>query len=252
MEFSWSTFILEIINFLVLMWILKHFLYRPVLNSLQKRRESVQSTLDEAQKKSAEAKELKARYEQRLNDWEEEKNQLRQSLQQELEAQRSRQQEQLKQELLAQKQKAEINQQQSLQETLQHYQSIAHRQGAEFAAKLLRQLSGEETEARLFEALMEQLQTLDEEQIKGLKKTCQSPIDKVEVYSAYPLPQILRQKLQFKLEELCPQPLQFEYREDPKLISGLRIHLGAWSLRMNLLDELNRFMELNRDRLNHS
>ena len=31
MAFDWTTFGLEIINFLALLWILKRFLYRPVL-----------------------------------------------------------------------------------------------------------------------------------------------------------------------------------------------------------------------------
>ena len=31
MELDWSTFALEIINFLALLWILKRFLYRPIL-----------------------------------------------------------------------------------------------------------------------------------------------------------------------------------------------------------------------------
>ncbi|MBF6057715.1 MULTISPECIES: F0F1 ATP synthase subunit delta [Thiomicrorhabdus] len=250
MEFSWSTFIFEIINFVVLMWILKHFLYHPVLNALEKRRESVRRTLEEAQQKIAQADDLKARYEQRLQAWEEEKNQLRRTLQEELDSLRTNQQQQLQEELQTQKHKAEINQRQELQEILQHYQSIAHRQGAEFASKLLRDLAGKETQTRLFEALLEQLQSLDEEQIKRLQKTCNGSVDKVNVCSAYPLTEKNRRRLQAKLKELCPQTLSFDYQEDPQLISGLRVHLGAWSLRMNLLDELNRFMELDRDRLN--
>ena len=31
MELDWTTFVLEIVNFLVLVWILQRYLYRPVL-----------------------------------------------------------------------------------------------------------------------------------------------------------------------------------------------------------------------------
>lgn len=34
MELSWSTMVLEIINFLVLIWTLNHFLYMPIQNPL--------------------------------------------------------------------------------------------------------------------------------------------------------------------------------------------------------------------------
>jgi F-type H+-transporting ATPase subunit b len=29
-ELNWTTFVLEILNFLVLVWLLKHFFYQPV------------------------------------------------------------------------------------------------------------------------------------------------------------------------------------------------------------------------------
>ncbi len=38
MELNWSTLLLEIVNFLVLVWILKRFLYRPVLQVIEERR----------------------------------------------------------------------------------------------------------------------------------------------------------------------------------------------------------------------
>ena len=41
MELSGSTFVLEIINFLILVWILKRFLYKPVLGVIAKRRKSM-------------------------------------------------------------------------------------------------------------------------------------------------------------------------------------------------------------------
>ena len=48
MELSWSTFILEVINFIVLVFILKHFFYKPVLNAIARRRESIDKTMEDA------------------------------------------------------------------------------------------------------------------------------------------------------------------------------------------------------------
>ena len=38
MTLSWPTFILEIVNFLVLVWILKRFLYQPILQAIEERK----------------------------------------------------------------------------------------------------------------------------------------------------------------------------------------------------------------------
>ena len=48
MELNWSTFVLEILNFLVLVWILKRFLYKPVLAVIARRREGIEKSLAEA------------------------------------------------------------------------------------------------------------------------------------------------------------------------------------------------------------
>jgi F-type H+-transporting ATPase subunit b len=66
MELNWSTFVLEIINFLVLVWILQRLLYKPVLAVIARRRAGIEKTLADAKHLQAEAERLKAQYESRL------------------------------------------------------------------------------------------------------------------------------------------------------------------------------------------
>ena len=73
MELDWSTFILEIINFLVLVWLLKRFFYKPVLNVINRRREQIQKKISDAEGVRHEAESLKSDYENRLAGWEDEK-----------------------------------------------------------------------------------------------------------------------------------------------------------------------------------
>jgi F-type H+-transporting ATPase subunit b len=91
LELSWSTILLEIINFLVLVWILKRFLYKPVLAVIARRRAGIEDRLAETQRLHDEADALKAEYENRLSDWDHERRQARDALTQELDAERARQ-----------------------------------------------------------------------------------------------------------------------------------------------------------------
>ncbi|MBE9486855.1 MAG: ATPase, partial [Chloroflexi bacterium] len=93
MELSWSTFLLEIINFLVLVWILKRFLYKPVLDVIARRRTGIEDRLAETQRLHDEADTLKTEYENRLADWNQERQQSRDALAQELNEERARQME---------------------------------------------------------------------------------------------------------------------------------------------------------------
>jgi len=55
MLIDWFTVIAQVINFLILAWLLKRFLYRPILNAIDAREKRIASALANADKKSIEA-----------------------------------------------------------------------------------------------------------------------------------------------------------------------------------------------------
>ncbi|MFM8331458.1 MAG: F0F1 ATP synthase subunit B, partial [Candidatus Methylumidiphilus sp.] len=89
-EINPSTFLLEILNFLVLLWILKRFLYRPVLDTVARRQAAIAQTLAAAQTMQTEAQALQAQYENRLSQWGAERDAARASLRQEIAVERER------------------------------------------------------------------------------------------------------------------------------------------------------------------
>ena len=101
MELSWSTFLLEIVNFLILIWILKHFLYQPVLDIIARRRADIEKRLADARQLNGTAQELKSEFENRLADWGVEREKERDALARELNEERKRRLGEM-QELLAQ------------------------------------------------------------------------------------------------------------------------------------------------------
>jgi len=247
LELNWSTFFLEIINFLVLLWILKRFLYRPVISVLKKRQEKIEQTLNEATNRHKEAVALEQQYHRRLDDWKLEKQQTRESLQQEMQTEKIKQLEQLQIELNSERKKAAVIEQRHQTETQRHYQQNAHTQGARFAAKLLNTVVGPELESRLFDLLIKTFDEMDEQRLTVLRNAEKMSADKITVTSAYPLSDAQHQQLEQKLSTLCKQPVKINYLEDTSLIAGLRISIDAWILRINLQDELSGFAELSHE-----
>jgi len=244
LELNWSTFLLEIINFLVLVWILKRFLYRPVLSMLEKRREKIEQSLNEATDRHTQAMALEQQYQGRLDEWELEKQQLRDALQQEIQNERTQKLELLQTELAREHEKTAVIEQRHQAETLRQYQQNSHEQGARFAARLLNTVAGPELESRLFELLMKTFDELDDEHLTILRNACQISADNITVTSAYALSDEQGPQLEQKLCTLCKQSVNINYMQDPKLLAGLRICIGAWVLRINLQDELSGFVEL--------
>jgi F-type H+-transporting ATPase subunit b len=60
--------ITHIIGFLVLLWILKRYAWKPLLALLDERKEKIKSSFDEIDRKTADADQLRAQYESKLKE----------------------------------------------------------------------------------------------------------------------------------------------------------------------------------------
>ncbi|HEY0720329.1 MAG TPA: F0F1 ATP synthase subunit delta [Gammaproteobacteria bacterium] len=242
---NWTTFVLEIVNFLILVWLLKRFLYKPVRAAVERRRQSIEQQLAKAQQQQNEADAMRLQYENRLHDWEAEREGARQQLQREIEEERKHLQEQLRQSLDTQRQKAEVLATKQLEEHRRDSEFQALQQGAQFAARLLSQAATPELQARLFALLLEELQQLPLLQRESLQASTGGKA--VEVVSAYELSVAQQQQIQEAFTALVGQPLPFHFASDDKLIAGLRITAGPCVLHANLHDELKAFAALSHE-----
>ncbi|MGB5440311.1 MAG: ATPase, partial [Gammaproteobacteria bacterium] len=130
MELNWSTFVLEILNFLVLVWILKHFLYKPVLDVIARRRAGIEKIHAEAEALHKDAEGLKQQYEGRLADWEQERRQLRETLASELDAERAGKLAELQTTLEQEAQKAQVAEARRQADATRNIEETALLQGA--------------------------------------------------------------------------------------------------------------------------
>ncbi|MGA7986433.1 MAG: hypothetical protein WCA01_14730, partial [Burkholderiales bacterium] len=90
MQLDLTSFVLELINFAVLVWILHRFLYKPVLAAIDRRRAAVEKSLAQAKTARDEAAALKTQVEERLASWELERAEAKGKLAAELAAQREK------------------------------------------------------------------------------------------------------------------------------------------------------------------
>ena len=244
MELNWSTFLLEIINFLVLVWILKHFFYKPVLNVIARRRRSIEKSLNDAQALHEDAEVLRAKYENRLAEWEKERQAEHTSLDKEIETERARRIEALQTSLAEEQEKARVIEQRRLEANRRHIEETALALGAQFSARLLSVAAGPELEQRLLDLLLKEITSLSPERLGTLRAAAGKTADRILVTSAYTLDDDTRLSLERTLGSVLAVTTPFHYEQDKDLLAGLRVTMGAWVLRANLRDELKGFCEL--------
>ncbi len=81
MEIDWLTVSAQIVNFLVLVWLLQHFLYKPVIDAMDRRQQSIADNINEAKNREQTAQLTMQNYESKIAALEQDKANLLQKAQ---------------------------------------------------------------------------------------------------------------------------------------------------------------------------
>jgi F-type H+-transporting ATPase subunit b len=240
MGWNWSTFGLEIINFVVLVWLLKRFFYRPVLAVLQARRADLAESLAQAQQARDEAQALQTRYAGRLAQWEEEKAAARATLAQQMAAERERALAQTQAALALERERSNAQMAQQQEAQLRELSQQARAHSLAFARTLLSRLAGAPLQARMLAVFLEDLAVLPQSQIDA-QWGAASDQPAVRVSSAWALDAGQQEALRAALlaRGMCAADRALDWQVLPELLCGLRLEVGACRLEFSLGGELD-------------
>jgi F-type H+-transporting ATPase subunit b len=239
-ELSWTTFILEAINFLVLVWLLKRLFYVPVKRAIAERRAAVQKTLQDAEKARREAEDLKSKYEGRLQEWEREKERQREEFRTELNDEKTRQLKLIENSLKMEREKAEAREQKQAAERRANEEKQAIKQALEFTSRLLGDLASQELEGKIVDLTVEHIAS-GADRLPTTFGPQSGDSHSVTVRSAYPLTESRQNALAATLKQRLGDNLPITFNVDQRLLAGLEIAIGSYVLRANLRDELEYF-----------
>lgn len=249
MQFDWTTFMLEILNFLVLLWILQRFLYRPVLAMLDTRQQRIKDETERAEQLRNEAEALRRQYEMRLTDWNQQQESSRRQLEEELAQSRNASLEHLKQTLADEEAKSRIRNQALIAAREAALAREAAGEAYAHAAAMLQRLTSPQLTYDIVGIFLEDLANLPEDEHAALRKAAAmlTAAPAIEIISAHPLDEASRNALTQALSVAADQTLLPAFKENSGLIAGLLAVVGECQLHANLADELDFF----RRRVNH-
>ncbi len=237
MEFDLTTFALEVLNFLVLVWLLKHFFYRPVLAVIEKRQAATAKTIADAATVQREAEKLKSEYQVRLAEVDKDRAAAKAQLDEEIAAERGRRLAAVEAEVDADRQRRQMLEARERNEREAALERAALTIATRFVSRFLESLAGPELEAKLVELALSELDTMTPEKLDALRD---SEIG-IKVVSAYPLDEAQRAAFTQSLDRLAGRALTPEFSVDAMLKAGVCIMVGSWVLMANLRDELGFF-----------
>ncbi|MBI5559295.1 MAG: F0F1 ATP synthase subunit delta [Deltaproteobacteria bacterium] len=231
----------QIINFLLLVWLLNKFLYRPVLNAMAKREQKIAARLSEAAQKSAaaeaEKEKLLALQEQLKNSFpaeikraKEEADKFRDEL------------------LLAARREIASSRTQWLSSLDKEKESFLKETSLavakcfqQLATRALRDLAGEDLEKRILSVFLSELTTLSQDENSRIGRYITETGEAVVVTSAFDLSPAARFQLEKFLESLWGTALRGEFLLDASLLAGLKIEVAGKIIQWDVGAYLERF-----------
>jgi F-type H+-transporting ATPase subunit b len=248
MKVNWFTVIAQIINFLILVWLLKRYLYKPILNAVAQRESKIEKQLQEAANKENEAEKEKAEFELKNALLEQQKTELMNQAVAENNHQRAKFLEEARNEANVLRAKLE----ESLNEVRANMQNeVAHKIHQEVLSitqKALSSLASASLEEQSVNILIKHLNELKEDEKLTFISAFKSGINPILVRSAFNLPPDLQRKIQDAIAALLGTSVQIQYSLQPELISGIELTSNGYKLAWSIsafLDSLEKDLQKN-------
>lgn len=236
MLIDWFTVIAQAVNFLILVWLLKRFLYQPILNAIDAREKRIAAELADADAKKAAAGMERDEFQRKNAEFDSQREALLKQATDEAMAERQR--------LFDAARKDSDGLRAKQQDTLRsEYQSlneeIARRTRAEvfaIARKALTDLAGSNLEAQMVEVFVRRLRELDATQTAQLASAL-NPSVPVLVRSAFEMPPAQRTLIESAVKENFAG-VQVRFEIAPDLISGIELIMQGQKIAWSIADHL--------------
>jgi F-type H+-transporting ATPase subunit b len=230
MKVDWFTVIAQVINFLILVWLLKRFLYKPILNAIDKREKKIRSQLEDAEAKKIEAKREQEEFKQKNDVFDEEKKALLKKAVDESKTAGEMLLEEVRNaaDALAIKLKKEA---QEIQKNT-HRELVQKTQQEVFALsrKVLADLSDISLEEQSVSVFITKLNALNETEKKQFFTSFRSNSNEVFIKSAFKLATKQQDQIKKEIDKLLEVRGKYEFKVNPEVISGIELSANGYKL----------------------
>ncbi len=234
MLINWFTVAAQAINFLILVWLLKRFLYKPILHAIDEREKGIAAQLADAENKKAEALKDRDDFAQRNKTFDLERAALLKKATDDANSERQRLLDEARKDadaLRAKRQEGLRLEQASLNQAITRW---TQKEVFSIARKTLSDLAGASLEERMGNVFVERVRGLTGPAKEQLAAAFKSSNQTVSVHSTFDLPPAQRSAIDSAIKESFAPGAQVQFETAPELISGVELstngHKIAWSI----------------------
>lgn len=246
MLIDWFTVAAQIVNFLILVFLLHRFLYRPIVGHMTEREEKIKQRLEDASDKQTQAQDQIEEYQRKCDELDKEAGKKIE--------QAEKQAEQRKEQILD-KAKKDVEDQhekwlQALDKEKEAFSREFKKRGSQeilkYVSRVLKDLADESLNNRLAGVLAERIGNLEQEDREKLQRA--SRTEQIIVRSTYELDASEKRKLTTILHEVCGKKAEVAYEADKEYPLGIEARAGnvrlSWGIESYLEELKSRVISL--------
>lgn len=234
MLIDWFTIVAQVINFLVLVALLKRFLYGPIIKAMDEREANIAASLQEAEEKVVEARQEAEVYRQQQAELAEQREALLAEARTEAEARRHELMNQARAEVAETRTKWYEAIQHEKDAFLQDLRRLAGQQVFAIVRRTLTDLANADLEQQVIEVFLARIQKLDERERAAIAKSIHESGQKVVIQSAFDIPPKARSRVIKTVRDQIGDKIEVKFEKAPDLICGLALkghnYKMTWSL----------------------
>jgi F-type H+-transporting ATPase subunit b len=239
MKINWFTVIAQAINFVVLVWLLKRFLYKPILKAIDEREKKIASQLKEAEDKKSVAEKEQDDFRKKNEDFDRLKKGLMDKAVADSNAERDKLTEGVKKDaviLRAGLEKSIQDQQESqndeiAQKTAQAVFSITR--------KALTEIASASLEEQTVNTFIRRLDAAKDEEKKQFTDAFRSNANTILIRSAFDLPPKQQEDLSNAVDKVLGDKSRLQFATTPELISGIELTTNGYKLAWSFSEYLH-------------
>ncbi|MDH3703028.1 MAG: F0F1 ATP synthase subunit B [Alphaproteobacteria bacterium] len=241
MQIDWITVGAQIINFLILVWLLQRFLYGPIIRAMDRREQRIAARLDEAEQGKRDAETEAHAYREKQQRLEQQRGELLAQAQASAEQKKIDLEKALRREI--DQQRGEWVRQIDAQRTL-FLKDVRERTAEHFyglARKALTDLADTRLEDQMAAVFVDRIRALDGEIRRKIEAACSVAGNTITIQSRFALPPERRREITAAIHETISSGATVTYEENGAACNGIELKAGsqtiAWTID-NYLDGL--------------
>lgn len=241
MKINWFTVIAQVLNFFLLVWLLKRFLYKPILKAIDERENRITAQLKDAEAKKAEAKKEQDDFQAKNQTFDQQKKELMNKAIAETKAERDKLMQQVRTDastFQAKLEKANSDTQADKQRALS--QRIQQEIFA-VSRKALSDLASVSLEENAVTVFLKRLYDLNEEEKMKFTEAFKANSEPIQIQSAFDLAEKQQTDIKDAVNRILSADVQIYFSTAPEVISGIELSANGYKVAWNISAYLHSF-----------